>query len=63
MLKTPRVLKPTLPGRCRYCRCTDELACVDGCQWADATHTVCDAPRCLERWNAALYLPRTRKAA
>jgi hypothetical protein len=47
-------LKATTPGRCRYCRCTDERACDDGCSWADFQHTVCDSPWCLQRWAAAL---------
>ncbi len=29
------------PGTCRYCNCTDERGCPDGCAWADDTHAVC----------------------
>ena len=52
----PRKLKPATPGRCRYCRCTDNRACEYGCSWADAEHTVCDSPSCLGRWAKALGL-------
>jgi hypothetical protein len=26
---------------CRVCGCTDEHGCDDGCEWADAEHTIC----------------------
>jgi hypothetical protein len=29
------------PGTCRYCGCTEEQACPEGCAWADDTLTVC----------------------
>ena len=28
-------------GTCRYCGCTEEHACPDGCAWADDTLTIC----------------------
>jgi len=29
------------PGTCRYCGCTEEHACPDGCAWADDTLMIC----------------------
>ena len=28
-------------GQCRWCRCTDEHACANGCRWIDVDHTLC----------------------
>jgi len=33
-------------GVCRYCLCSDQYACPQGCSWLDAEHTICSA--CLE---------------
>jgi hypothetical protein len=54
-------LPATTPGRCRYCRCTDALACDDGCTWLDTQHTVCSSSECVQRWAFALarLLPQT----
>lgn len=38
-------------GICRYCLCTDERACPDGCSWYDKAHTVCSTASCVEAWN------------
>lgn len=45
-------------GRCRICGCTELAACTivsdaaeydeRPCAWADAEHTLCDSPTCLE---------------
>lgn len=32
---------PLTPGRCRWCRCTYERPCANGCGWADRTQTLC----------------------
>lgn len=49
---------PGIAGICRFCGCTQFNACqvarpdMKGCRpcaWADATKTVCDAPRCLAK--------------
>lgn len=29
------------PGRCRWCRCTYERPCANGCAWADRAQTLC----------------------
>ncbi len=29
------------PGQCRWCRCTYESPCANGCGWADRTQTLC----------------------
>lgn len=47
-------LPPATPGRCRYCRCTDERACPEGCWWIDQEHTVCSNPRCVQRFEYRL---------
>lgn len=31
------------PGRCRWCRCTDDHACYGGCSWANTKRTLCSA--------------------
>lgn len=28
-------------GQCRWCRCTYERPCANGCSWADRTQTLC----------------------
>jgi len=28
-------------GRCRWCRCTDSIACANGCTWANAERSLC----------------------
>lgn len=30
-----------IPGVCRWCRCTYERPCANGCSWADRTQTLC----------------------
>lgn len=40
------------PGTCRFCGCTDALACSGGCWWIDAEHTVCSSPPCAFRYFA-----------
>lgn len=29
------------PGRCRWCGCTYDHACANGCSWVDRTQTLC----------------------
>lgn len=31
------------PGRCRWCQCTHERPCPEGCGWANAAQTLCTA--------------------
>lgn len=38
-------------GICRYCLCTDERACPDGCSWHDKAHTVCSSAPCVAAWE------------
>jgi hypothetical protein len=40
-------------GVCRYCGCTDERACPEGCWWLEETHTVCTNKGCIEKHFAA----------
>ena len=42
---TPQPI-PDFGGVCRYCNCTDDMACDEGCAWVDAAATICSA--CLE---------------
>ena len=35
------------PGVCRACLCTDRHACLGGCGWVNAAHTLCT--RCYAR--------------
>jgi hypothetical protein len=46
-------------GKCRFCGCTEERACllIDNpdrdrltCAWADAERTVCTNPKCLAKF-------------
>lgn len=51
-----------LPGRCRYCSCTEDNACRladnEPCAWWDEERTVCSNPRCIRA-----ELARTRQSA
>jgi hypothetical protein len=38
-----------MPGRCRWCGCTDEWGCALGCSWANRAHTLCSACVDLDR--------------
>jgi hypothetical protein len=29
------------PGICRWCRCTDDTPCANGCHWVERTQTLC----------------------
>ena len=29
------------PGKCRWCGCTEDNACVGGCGWANRAQTLC----------------------
>jgi hypothetical protein len=40
------------PGICRYCGCTDDYACEEGCWWVDKAHTVCSNDACCDRYIA-----------
>jgi hypothetical protein len=42
----PLPARPSRPGTCRYCGCSDDRACPGGCGWVDEIHTICSA--CLE---------------
>lgn len=42
-----------VPGRCRICGCVDDHACDPPCAWADAGHTLCDNPACLDAAGVA----------
>lgn len=30
-----------VPGRCRWCQCTYERPCANGCSWVERTQTLC----------------------
>lgn len=36
------------PGRCRWCRCTHDTPCPNGCGWADRDQTLCTECRGVE---------------
>ena len=55
-------------GECRYCKCTDDRACILGpalfedeppqtCCWVNRSHTVCSNPSCLRK-HQKLHRPR-----
>lgn len=50
VVKPPRRMPHPVSGVCRFCRCTDELACEAGCAWVDSAHTVCSNFDCLIRY-------------
>jgi hypothetical protein len=29
------------PGSCRWCQCTDDTPCANGCSWVERTQTLC----------------------
>lgn len=37
------------PGTCRWCGCTDDQGCAEGCGWANARHTLCTSCVNLDR--------------
>jgi hypothetical protein len=37
------------PGRCRWCDCTDDNGCAEGCSWVNPAHTLCSACGDLDR--------------
>jgi hypothetical protein len=39
------------PGVCRYCRCTEQRACPNGCVWVDEERTLCSASACVARFS------------
>lgn len=48
-----------VPGICRWCRCTYDNPCANGCGWADRAQTLCTECVPLER---ALMTMRGRQA-
>lgn len=48
---------PPIAGRCRYCFCSDDRACLlsniggeeQGCSWIDESRTVCSRPSCVAK--------------
>lgn len=50
---------PLQPGRCRWCGCTDENGCANGCTWWTSDYTLCSecAP-----FDAAIRTRRGRAA-
>lgn len=53
-MKRQRVLKPSDdPVRsCKFCGCTDDRACPEGCSWVDLGTDVCTA--CVEKLVPAI---------
>lgn len=46
---------PSLPsGICRYCLCTEQRACEQGCSWVDRRQTVCSSEECVAQWRAEM---------
>jgi len=45
-----------IPGKCRYCGCTETSPCTlqdgDTCGWHDNARTVCSAPGCVRQYIA-----------
>ena len=39
------------PGTCRFCGCTEDVACEGGCGWVDQDETVCSTPACVAAWK------------
>jgi hypothetical protein len=37
------------PGQCRWCKCTYDRPCANGCGWADRTQTLCTECAPLDR--------------
>jgi hypothetical protein len=48
-------------GKCRYCGCTDRMACYPPCWWMNREHTVCSNPNCVSK--AKIEGVRLRSAA
>ncbi|HYM24944.1 MAG TPA: hypothetical protein VEU08_17125 [Vicinamibacterales bacterium] len=41
--QTHTITIPQTPGRCRWCRCTYNNPCAEGCAWANREQTLCTA--------------------
>jgi hypothetical protein len=42
----PDLAEPDWEETCRYCGCTPDNACAEGCEWVDRKNTICSA--CLQ---------------
>lgn len=51
-----------VPGRCRWCQCTYETPCANGCGWVDLARTLCTECTPLERAIATASGRRTLAA-
>lgn len=49
------------PGRCRWCRCTDDNACGAGCSWVNYDRTLCS--ECVPLDRAMKNVPGRRELA
>jgi hypothetical protein len=56
-------LPGSVPGVCRYCRCTEARACAGGCYWLYPEQTVCSNPDCAERYVQDNLLRTAAKGA
>jgi hypothetical protein len=45
-------LRPATRGKCRYCGCTDDKPCDEGCSWIEPTLTVCSNFECVKKLEA-----------
>jgi hypothetical protein len=48
MKESSFVIRNTV-GQCRWCGCTYDRPCANGCSWADAQHTLCSECVALDR--------------
>lgn len=39
-------------GKCKFCKCTEEAACPEGCGWANEAKTVCSTAKCVAKAQA-----------
>lgn len=53
--------KGTVAGTCRICGCTDDRACIGGCEWVDDSHTLCSV--CYEDRKEQQLRSSQRRAA
>jgi hypothetical protein len=53
-----------IPGQCRWCNCTEENACPDGCAWVDRAQTLCSGCAPIEQaWKDQPHrVPNMRRA-
>ena len=60
-MKSHAIYLTQTPGRCRWCRCTYDEPCANGCGWANREQTLCT--ECVPLDRAMKNVPGRRELA